>query len=153
MGYFAQGAGTIYLKESLPEKIKRDFEYEYGYADIYGNALEFSGSGNYHEDDVTKLLNGIIPYAESGYVEYTGEDDTHWRFVLSNGEWNESNGRVVYDDEPRLSLNNSDKAEFIGTLIDKVEDVLGKEDPFIVGEKYDKLKTAFTDVLHEWNVL
>lgn len=153
MGYYAQGSGTIYLKDALPERLRQDFEYEFGYVDIYGSALEFSGDGNYHEDDVLKLLNQAIPYAESGIVEYVGEDDTHWRFVLQNGEWNENNGRVIYDNEPKLGLNSTEKAELIGTLIDKVEDVFNKDNAVIVGETYDKLKTAFADVLHRWNII
>ena len=109
MGYYAYGAGEVTLIKELPEQVLKDIEYVYGYTGRYKDTLSFSIDSNYHENDVTELLDELKPYISKGLVEYTGEDATHWRFSFKDGEWTEYDGRIIYDDEPFIQKTETDK--------------------------------------------
>ena len=102
MGYYADGYGVCVLKEdSDPYALERDIE-ENGYCfDLeYGGTKKFVirvDNQKYYEDDVYHDLNILTKYITSGYIEYTGEDDNHWRIAFKDGSWSETEGKVVYD--------------------------------------------------------
>ena len=152
MGYYAYGAGEVTLIKELPEQVLKDIEYVYGYAGRYKDTLSFSIDSNYHENDVTELLDELKPYISKGLVEYTGEDATHWRFSFKDGEWTEYDGRIIYDDEPFIQKTETE--EFIGQLIDQVEDIIASSNTVIFkGNKFDELKKKFAEVLSNWKVI
>lgn len=98
------------------------------------------------------LLDELKPYISEGLIEYTGEEDTHWHFSFKDGEWTESNGRIIYDDEPFIQKTETE--EFIGQLIDQVEDIIASSDTVVFkGNKFDELKKKFAEVLSNWKVI
>ena len=152
MGYYAYGAGEVTLIKELPEQVLKDVKDIYSYTERYKDTLFFSIDSNYHEDDVVGLLDELKPYISEGLVEYTGEEDTHWRFSFKDGEWTEFNGRTVYDDEPFIQKTETE--EFIGQLIDQVEDIIASSNTVVFkGNKFDELKKKFTEVLSNWKVI
>lgn len=102
MGYYAEGYGVCVLKEDLGfGALKRDME-ENGYCfDLEDRGTkEFAiraDNQKYYEDDVYHDLNILTKYITFGYIEYTGEDDNHWRIAFKDGSWSETEGKVVYD--------------------------------------------------------
>ena len=152
MGYYAYGAGNVTLIKELPESILKNIEYVYGYVERYKDTLSFTIDSNYHEVEVIAVLDELKPYISEGLVEYSGEDDTHWRFSFKNGEWVESDGRIIYDDEPFIQAKDAE--EFIGQLIDQAEDVIVSRDKTYFKEnRYDRIKQKFAEVLSNWNVI
>lgn len=107
MGYYADGYGSIKAKdkESYDSIIKlfneRDPYNPFDYSPCRDNDLEIilSESGKYHEDDTYGFLENIADLISEGEIEYNGEGDDHWiiRFNPETSEWEETNGRVVYD--------------------------------------------------------
>lgn len=100
MGYNASGDGSVVLKKEVPEEIlellnSSDVGFETEDSPDGGLWLTFYYD-KYHEDDVIHALNKLAPYTESGDIEFTGEDDTHWQFHFENGKVEERDGEVVY---------------------------------------------------------
>lgn len=128
MGYDAYGGGTLRIKKEnfhkvIEAAIKHDSsieEYEHistiddiseqistllGY---YSFQVEFDENGNIEwvsreysrlsDDD--GFFASIAPYIDSLEIDYTGEDDAHWRYAIRDGEFNEYSGVIVYPDDP-----------------------------------------------------
>ena len=163
MSYYAYGNGTIQLSQDLPDDLLNVLD-AYG-AKIYDdNELSICCDGNYHENEIIELLEKIKPYASSGEVNFNGESDDFWRFILKDGEWLEQNGHISYS--PVFEFDNPAKAELIGQLIDQVEDSLceninelktrmnaGPDEPLIEGKLYKEMASKFCKTLTKWNLL
>lgn len=107
MGYYADGSGYIdivanednWTEIALDVKLMLD---DAGFGvfvpKLLPLSIDFDCSGNYHEDDVIGVLNDISNKYEisSGELEFTGEDNIHWRFIYDDGVWIEEDGDVVY---------------------------------------------------------
>lgn len=102
MGYYADGYGVCILKEDSDfDALERDI-MDSGYClDVeFRGAKEFAiraDNQKYYEDDVYHDLNILTKYITFGYIEYTGEDDNHWRIALKDGSWSRTKGKVIYD--------------------------------------------------------
>ena len=154
MGYYATGEGYIKTKDKLPEEILAEAESIFEQAEYANNVLDVAVYDKYHEDDVLTFLENIKKYTAAGEIFYEGEDSSYWKFVFNDGEWEELNGHVVYDDEPAVSFKPGVQDEFLGCLIDQVEDIFGKEDKiFVTEDKYDILKTKFEETLRAWHII
>ena len=105
MGFYAYGSGTALLKdnikkeelfERLDEKVGDAYclDYEYDGKETIG----ITDSENYSEEDIMEFLNILSPCITEGSIEYTGDDDCHWKFVFDkeNEEWDEIEGEVYY---------------------------------------------------------
>lgn len=68
-------------------------------AKSYYITLSSGGLSRYNEDEVHNFFKAFTPFTKEGVVEYTGEDDSHWRFEFRNGRWYEDVGRIVYDED------------------------------------------------------
>lgn len=102
MGYSAAGNGIIILKNNDINSITPEME------ELLRNAFSDSEVSpdhglwltykydKYDEDTVMLCLEAIALVTESGSVEFTGEDDSFWRFVFQNGKWIEQSGEIVY---------------------------------------------------------
>lgn len=100
MGYYATAQGSVKLKRNDDgAKVLDELQYCYEIYDYDFTNVCFGNYDKYHDEEVKAILNAILPYISEGEVEYTGDDDAHWRFILKNGKWVEQNGHVVYDDE------------------------------------------------------
>lgn len=165
MGYYAVGSGDIILKEDTPENVlneiidfARDIFSNVNYSKEYG--LDVFVDDKYHEDDMYEFFAKIKDYTEKGQIHYSGEDDCQWKFVFADGDWKEIGSRTVYDDEPAICLSENDKGEFLGQLIDQIQDVLDDQEnrgwphgALIIGEFYDDLKDKLESVLKGWKIL
>lgn len=105
MGCCADGYGKATLKDDvdkwvlskrLDEKAEQAscLEYEFcenGNIDIYDNE-------NYREEDIRNFLNALSPYIVDGEMEYSGDDDSHWKFAFNKktGEWDKIKGKIYY---------------------------------------------------------
>lgn len=100
MGYYATAKGYVKLKQRDDgTKVLEELRSCYEINDYDFTYIVFDFYSNYHDQEVKAVLNAVLPYISEGEVEYTGEDDAHWRFILKNGKWVEQNGHIVYDDE------------------------------------------------------
>ena len=109
MGYYAGGNGTCILKESATEKqvleaIKDceligdpDFEYEFETIDNRNAIWINQNDWHWHDEEVTELFDALAPFIESGELLYSGDEDCHWKYKFSNGEWKEYDGTIIYD--------------------------------------------------------
>ena len=100
MGDYATAQGSVKLKERKDyAKVADELRPYYEINDYDFTNICFGNYGKYYEDEVEAILNAILPHISEGEVEYVGDDNTYWRFILKNGEWVEQNGHIVYDDE------------------------------------------------------
>lgn len=107
MGYYANGYG--YFEVENKDTIVDDFaKAMVGIEDRTCNyeltlweddtAISFMYNGKYHEEDVCEVLDAIALLVKDGsMMEFRGEDDGHWAFVLECGNWVEKQGRIVYE--------------------------------------------------------
>ena len=177
MGYCAYGYGQIYPRNNgipdgaLAELDDMDEFYVVRYDIVHdGNDEWFlQHEDNFHSDSAAEYLNKLAPYLESGEVDMTGDDDAHWKYVFSKGGWAEYRGHVVYDDEvrPRPNIGEDKKLEFIGGIIEAVEQFLDEkgivienpdkeqsENPSnIYGCDYGDMECKIGAVLKSWGVI
>lgn len=109
MGYYAHGYGYFEALDSkdVPDRFTEAMKGVQltGDTDVnldarpYGCWIEFRYCDQkYWEDEVTTILNALTPLVvEGSMMEFTGEDDALWAFILENGTWVEKNGHVVYE--------------------------------------------------------
>ena len=104
MGYYANGYGCFevkdtYLIEEKVDEINDEYDAELVLSGFDGKTfILFSTYDKYHEDFVTEVLDALTPLvAEGSMMEFKGEDDALWAFILENGIWVEKNGHVVYE--------------------------------------------------------
>lgn len=82
--------------EKLDTKVEEAYCLEYEYDDK--ETIDFTDYENYHEEDTMDFLNILSPYITEGSIEYSGDDDCHWKFVFNKDtkEWDEIEGEVYY---------------------------------------------------------
>ena len=106
MGYYANGSGSIEFTEVLPpstiRKLKSYSDPDFDITDYVRNdhtVFDITADGKYHSEDVECILNQFIQACSivSGEIDYTGEDDYHWRFIWTGDAWVEQNGEIVYE--------------------------------------------------------
>lgn len=175
MSWYANGYGSFVPKNGgLPDNIRHELdemsEFEISTYDHHGDGHWYlSYDGNFHEDYVEEYLNKLAPYVESGEIEMSGEEETHWKYVFKDGGWAEVAGHIMYDDEltHALNLGNDRKLEFLHDIIDVFEGFLDdkgividnpdkaqSEDPAnIYGCDYGDLESEIECVLRRWEVL
>lgn len=180
MGYYASGSGYINFADTLDEqtydKVKKYIETEFecydaarvprdGHKTSRGSWMDFYVHDKYHGVEVESVLQNIAKAAfiHDACVEFSGEDDMHWRFVYDpeTNEFFEEDGSVVYESErtfPKISY--SDIQEFTGQLTDCVEDYIEEKfgayiesAPVLCGAEYDRLRDSLTNILVRWCVI
>ena len=153
MGYWACGYGEAKLKSGVNEDDLLNTLSSYQYCggtlvDVYdvtisGGKLCFEDSDfHWHEEDLMEFFEIITPYIESCVARYCGEDNCHWMYRLNADTWKFEciNGEIYYGDtfedandgdlrtaiEKRNCgfIQENDRLEFIGEIIDGVEDFL-----------------------------
>lgn len=114
MGYYANGSGDINFsrvlsdteKEILESIVEDVFEYDiYEDQKTHHTTIDIWNSDKYYEDDIIEAFEKIgkqfsNDIAEAS-IDYTGEDNSIWRFVWdkTTEQWIEQNGWVVYESE------------------------------------------------------
>lgn len=99
MGYYADGHGWVRVKEKeYGNKVADELAYRYTINDRELDTISFDEYAKYYETEVLNTLNAIVSYISEGEVEYTGEDEEHWRFILKDGKWEYQSGHIVYGD-------------------------------------------------------
>ena len=105
MECYAEGNGTALLKDNinknelfwkLDKKIKEAYYLEYDYDK--DKTIHITDSVYYREKDIVEFLNILSSYITEGTIKYTGDDDTHWKFVFNakTEEWNKLKGEIYY---------------------------------------------------------
>ena len=111
MGYNASGSGYIDVGSVRPsEQVLRDLaehgglNFQLSEPDKYSPSYTidvFHEYDRYNEEEVIDFLSmaGRALQILGGEIEFTGEDDLHWRFVWNgkDGRWYEQNGSIEYE--------------------------------------------------------
>ena len=178
MGYYANGGGQVVLKDNVPQDVIEILEKDFAeVADSPDGGLWMTFEyDKYYDDEITEAMNKLAPYVKSGNVEFTGEDDSVWRFHFYDGKVRYEVGRTVF--EPRDGAErHSERLEMLGIFADIVEDWLESkgiaaedihcddreqaiadgEDPeglaLIYGEDYSKLTGQFEEMLINYGLI
>lgn len=205
MGYWACGYGEAKLKSGVNEDDLLNTLSSYKYCngtliDIYdvsifcGKLCFEDSDDHWHEEDLMEFFEIITPYIESCKAWYHGEDDCHWtyRFNADTEKFECINGEIYYgdtfedanDSDLRTAIEKrncgfiqeNDRLEFIGEIIDGIEDFLAAKgiafpetkqlmldagmpeeeasanDVVLYGENYDAVSSVIEDVCKAWNV-
>ena len=120
MSYCAYGNGSIALKENanefeLFEKINtvvkdsyclKEFKFE----KASDNNIIIRDYGYYDEDEVMTLLNVLSPYIMTGYVCYSGEEHSYWKYVFNpkTKEWVELAGGYYFSNDDLMKELSDD---------------------------------------------
>lgn len=70
--------------------------------------LDLYFDSKYCDDEIKDELNFIAGFSDDLYMEFSGEDDAHWRFVLKDGKLVDEPGFVVYSPEDALRVFSMD---------------------------------------------
>jgi len=111
MGYYASGSGYIDVGSARPsEQALRDLAEHGGLGfrlmapnkHFHFYTIDVLHEyGNYSEEEVIDFLSmaGRAFQILGGEIEFSGEDDSHWRFVWNgrDGRWYEQNGSIEYE--------------------------------------------------------
>ena len=107
MGYYANGYGYFEVTEEkdiaarftdamkdVETELKELVELEEGSRPVI--IFRYYDS-KYYEDEVLEILYALTPLVEEGsMMEFRGEDEALWAFILEDGEWAEHEGYVAY---------------------------------------------------------
>ena len=96
MGYYATGGGSVNLMQEVPEEVMDVIKETFSDFGVDGDELWITFEDCKYYDDVDDCMRLLAPYAKSGDVYFSGEDDCHWRFHFCNGKVEEQNGEVEY---------------------------------------------------------
>ena len=116
MGYSARGNGDATFKDDvdLKEIEKKldellgttnghrcwaDMEFEISEESDGHKWIRFWESDScWHEEDTMEFLNALNPYIVGGQADYSGEDDSIWRYVYDAEEetWTEEDATICY---------------------------------------------------------
>lgn len=154
MGYYATWGGMIKFKVKPSKEIITELKHIFNetYYDSDRRYFDFGGEDKYDEEKFSAILEKINPITERGEIEFTGEDNSHWRWIFKDGLWKDESGYVYYDSEINEAREN--REEFIGRIIDLVQDCI--DDPkgeTICGEWYDEIYDELYAIMKAWKVL
>lgn len=105
MGYYTYGNGSALLKnnvnkEELFKKLDKKVDDAYGLEYEYDDkeTINITDLENYSEEDIMEFLNILSPCITEGSIEYSGDDDYHWKFVFNKKteKWDEIEGEIYY---------------------------------------------------------
>lgn len=103
MGYYASGYGECVLKDGA-DLVLIDYDLNKNGARVIdvdrltANKIRLCAEEQkYYQEEVYLDLNILTKYITEGYIDYVGEDDSHWRIMLKDGKWVEQQGETVYD--------------------------------------------------------
>ncbi len=104
MGYTCHVGGDIALKDIAKDQevvfnLLENFQwldFDISYCD--DSVVEIRYDGNYHDDEWEDLLNDLVPYIKEGCLDFSGEDDSFWRYQFNaeKQEWEVLQGEIVY---------------------------------------------------------
>lgn len=185
MGYWASGSGSAMLKDDVDRKtliseLSKEDKWGCSFMNLYnvvvGNHTIFfeENDDHWHEEDLMEFFNIIKPYITQCEATYVGEDYYHWkyRFNKESDKFESVDGEVYYGG----LISDENKLEFIGEIIDGIEDFLTakgisfpetkqemldagmteedveENDVVLFGENYDAISSVIEDVCKAWNV-
>ena len=153
MGYYASGSGTIKVKEEPAENTIKIINNAFENVDYYEKEKEINicGYEKYYEESVYDAIEAIRPITISGNIEFKGEDDCIWRFYFKDGNWIEESGEIYYESD--LPTVKTDKEEFLGSIIDVIQDQIDNpKGEIITGEWYDDIYDKLKSIMEAWKV-
>ena len=153
MGYYASSSGTIKVKEEPAEDTMKIIKNAFENVDYYEKEKEVDVCGyeKYYEESVYDALEAIKPITISGDIEFKGDDDYFWRFYFKDGNWIEESGKIYYESD--LPTVKTDKEEFLGSIIDVIQDQIDNpKGEIITGEWYDAVYDELKSIMEAWKV-
>ena len=118
------------MNGELEKAIKEHYKNTYcpiGY-DIGIDAIDIYDDEKYHEEDTREFLTVITPYITEGTLNYSGEDDSIWRFVFDYEKqtWNEEDATIAYGFEDYTDWDLIQELKNRGYKISKIDTYLEK---------------------------
>ena len=98
MGYYANGGGDVTLQSEVPENVLELLScagFAVDKASDSGLWLTFEYN-KFHEDDTEQALKRLAPYVKDGNVDFSGDDDEHWRYEFEDGKVYYAQGAIEY---------------------------------------------------------
>ena len=100
MGYMASCNGNIefcdYEKaQEFVSYAKNRICYSF-YVHDCDTIVVICGTECYHENFWAEILDKYKNLICSGTIEFFGEDNTFWRFVVRNGNWHKERGQITW---------------------------------------------------------
>lgn len=115
MSYYAKMSGIIRLnsdkikKEGIDDPIRfveelndKTIEIVLGINKV-DYSIDIDAYESYSEDMWSQFLAEIAKITDDGEIKFSGEDDSHWRFVFRDGAFDEDIGSILYDGEGELT--------------------------------------------------
>lgn len=127
MSYYAKMKGEMYLNGNL-SKIDEILDRYPGKNDgLSYNAINIGSDNesirvdiddytNFDEDAFIDFFSELNPFTKSGEVRCTGEDDELWRFIFTDGCWDEQSGSISF-----FESSASIKQQYTATFVYKDE--------------------------------
>lgn len=99
MSYTAFGGGQLVLIKDIPIKVLTPLDYQHAGFDIElspDGGLWLTFESNNYNDQIEPALNALAPYIKSGDINFSGEDNSNWRFHFKDGTVEEQSGEIIY---------------------------------------------------------
>lgn len=135
----------------------------YLYTDASEDALTITGhNDNFYEEEIKNILRDVAPYCEDGNLDFEGEDNTYWQYVIENHVFREVPGAVTYNagvlvtnlfvnaEEERFSYIN-ERAALIGLLTEFTERELIDEESFSEDMSNEQLLDIYNEAVNTMN--
>lgn len=107
MGYYAAGGGYVIYEKPITDEQAKIVDEQFGEwvwteecGTTDGRIVDMAYDGKYYSDEVETVLDKLAELGpiKEGELEFSGEDNCHWRFLYKDGAWIEQLGHIVYDD-------------------------------------------------------
>ena len=124
MSQMAWGYCDITLKTRPTDKLLEHIESEFSEVFYLYPKLTFSMDGNYWFNDVVSELNKFTACVESGFCDFSGDEDGHCRSEFINGKWTEEYAHEYYESDMPLNgiVSTQRAAEIINAVVDDLMD-------------------------------
>lgn len=154
MGYCASWSGYITFTQSPDEETVLELNDKLNINDYdeETKCLSVCDDNKYYDDIIKSALELAKPITKCGEIEFTGEDEDHWRFIFKDGDWVEEHGNIYYESD--IAHANINRDEFIGNIIDIMQDYVVDDikGDVICGEWYDIIAKKLDELMRSWKV-
>lgn len=98
-----------------------DFTVDFEESD---SCFYYEAYDNYHDDEWDAFADEIAPFIEEGAVEFTGEDDTHWRYTFRKGSYTYECAEITYEPADHYRDLIEQMIEYISESVGDAEEAL-----------------------------
>jgi hypothetical protein len=123
MSYYINGGGTVRVSAANLRKWDPEADVSVDLADSLRSELTWQGFtevyitkdgdvefGNYDGNvgDLDAFLADLAPAVDDGFLEFHGEDDSHWRYVFKGGVMHDESPTEVWPGDGSMAILHED---------------------------------------------